>query len=419
MTVDERPQAGPGTLVLLLSVPGFEPDQEHVILTKKVVEGLTKYQELWRGPVHAIFPPGSGHTGNLDDARFRRAELPFTVEIVPFTSEVLKTRAKQAALVMGVPHHELRGFAAYCRSVGVPYVLTTEYSLRTRFQVIRAEQRNPLRRVRQYVWELGQERATRRDVRLSAGVQCNGVPTYRAYRSISAAPLLYFDNRISEAMLSSPERVREKAERLRARGGSLNLAFSGRLNAMKGADHLVRVAAALRASKVPFVLHICGGGELEGAMRDEVRRRKLEHQVKFHGVLDFERELVPFIRDEIDLFVCCHRQGDPSCTYVETFACGVPIVGYDNEAFAGLLKFVDAGWATPMDDPKALAKRIEKLYERPALLEEAGLRALEFATQNRFERVFAERVDHLKRLARSVGDSSGATAPQRASGLGA
>jgi colanic acid/amylovoran biosynthesis glycosyltransferase len=104
---------------------------------------------------------------------------------------------------------------------------------------------------------------------------------------------------------------------------------------------------------------------------------------------------------------------------VETFACGVPIVGYDNEAFAGLLKFVDAGWATPMDDPKALAKRIEKLYERPALLEEAGLRALEFATQNRFERVFAERVDHLKRLARSVGDSSGATAPQRASRLGA
>jgi colanic acid/amylovoran biosynthesis glycosyltransferase len=418
MTVDERLQLEPGTLVLLLSVPGFEADREHIVLTKKVVEGLTKYQELWRGPVHAIFPPGRGRTDNLDDARFRRSDLPFTVEVLPFTSEVLKIRAKQAALVMGVPHHELHGFAAYCRSIGVPYVLTTEYSLRTRLQIIRAEQPSPLRRVRQYVWELGQEHATRREVRLSAGVQCNGVPTYRAYRSLSSAPLLYFDSRIDEAMLSSPERVRAKAERMRARG-SLNLAFSGRLNAMKGADHLVRVAAALRARAVPFVLHVCGGGPLEGEMRDEVQRRKLEQHVKFHRVLDFERELIPFIRDEIDLFVCCHRQGDPSCTYVETFACGVPIIGYDNEAFAGLLEFVDAGWATPMDDPKALARRIETLYQHPTRLEEAALRALEFATQNRFERTFAERIAHMKRLARSAGESSAAPVPQHASGLGA
>jgi colanic acid/amylovoran biosynthesis glycosyltransferase len=296
-------------------------------------------------------------------------------------------------------------------------VLNTEYSLRTRWQIIHAEHRNPLRRARRYVWELGQERKTRADVKLAAGVQCNGVPTFHAYRKLSAAPLLYFDSRIDEGMLSTPERVREKAARRAARDGVLNLAFSGRLNAMKGADDLVRVAAALRARKVPFLLHICGGGELEQAMRREVISQRLEQQVRFHGVLDFSRELMPFIRDEIDLFVCCHRQGDPSCTYVETFACGVPIAGYANEAFAGILEFAEAGWEAPLNRPKALARVIERVAKRPGLLEQAGLRALEFAKQNRFERAFADRIEHMLQLARPMGPNSAVAAGQP-SGLG-
>lgn len=39
----------------------------------------------------------------------------------------------------------------------------------------------------------------------------------------------------------------------------------------------------------------------------------------------------------------CHRQGDPSCTYLETYACGMPIVGYNNQAHQGILASNNAG----------------------------------------------------------------------------
>jgi hypothetical protein len=91
---------------------------------------------------------------------------------------------------------------------------------------------------------------------------------------------------------------------------------------------------------------------MEPEMRAQVAKRSLENLIQFKGPLDFERELIPFIRENVDLFVCCHRQGDPSCTYLETMSCGVPIAGYDNEAFAGLVKTSAAGWFTPMDRPK-------------------------------------------------------------------
>jgi glycosyltransferase involved in cell wall biosynthesis len=101
------------------------------------------------------------------------------------------------------------------------------------------------------------------------------------------------------------------------------------------------------------------------------------------------------VRDTVDLFVCCHRQGDPSCTYLETLSAGVPIVGYANEAFEGLVRLGKFGWTVPMNDPARLADEIARLDRSRAELGSAARAAIEFARQHSFEATFQRRVDHL------------------------
>ena len=130
---------------------------------------------------------------------------------------------------------------------------------------------------------------------------------------------------------------------------------------MKGADHLLGVARHLRRRGVNFRMSICGAGDLEKSMTRSIERDGLKGHVVMKGVLDFETELVPFVKHETDLFVCCHRQGDPSCTYLETMSCGVPIVGYDNEAFRGIVELSRSGWLVPMNRPNLVAAEIARL----------------------------------------------------------
>jgi glycosyltransferase involved in cell wall biosynthesis len=174
--------------------------------------------------------------------------------------------------------------------------------------------------------------------------------------------------------------------------------FSGRLIRMKGADHLPLVAAELNRRQIPFEMTICGDGVLADSMRQQIASLGLSSCVRMPGVLDFATELVPFVKRKDDVFVCCHRQGDPSCTYIETMSCGVPIVGYENEALGGMLRRVPAGIGVPMDDVAALADALARLHADRATLAAMSRRALEFAAENTFEETVRKRMEHLRGL---------------------
>lgn len=390
-----------GELLVILQLGSCEPRPGTVLLTRKALSGLERHAALWGGSVRVILRPGGASTGNLDDVVLERARLPFACEILPLDAAEVRARARAAAVVLSVPDHRLLGMAALCREHRVGYVITTEYSLRTRAQIAAVDARGPIRKLRRLSWEWRHELAMRAEVRQASGVQCNGTPTYDAYAPIARSALLYFDSRISPDMVASPDHVRAKAAR-RLAGGPLRLAFSGRLHAIKGADALPRVAAALRARGVDFLLDVCGSGPEEPRMREEVRRLGLSDRLRFRGVLDFDRELVPFMRDEVDLFVCCHRQGDPSCTYLETFATGVPIAGWDNEALVGMLRRAPAGWTARMGAVDALAGVIARLARDPAPLVEAGIAATRFAAAHTFDETFARRGAHLEEAAEAA-----------------
>ena len=395
-----------GVLYELSPVPAVRLAPDTFLLTRKLLEGLHRYAALWPGPVTAVLPPTEHAPPLLDPVEARRDELPFALKVLPYDSRDLRALLRRdAGLVHWGPHHQLHDLGDVLTAARVPSVYVTEYSLRTRQEIIDAAQPGFLRRCRRRLWEWRQERRIRRNIALASGFEANGTPTFDAYRSLNPHHFLFFDTRTTDRMIVPAEDLEYRLARASDPGRPLHLVFSGRLAEMKGALHLIDVAVALKRLAVPFRMSICGAGPLEDAMKARVRAEGLRGELTFRGVLPFAESLVPFLRREADVFVCCHPQGDPSCTYLETFACGVPIAGYRNEALEGLLKRVDAGWVAPVNDPKALAGLLARLHQDRSSLPAKSRAARAFAAERTFERTFAARVDFFV--------ASAARAPQK------
>lgn len=363
-----------------------------ISLTKKFVEGIEEQARHWSGKVAVLMQPSPMQTDNLDVVTAPIDQFPFNLTVAPYNSPAAyKALSSADVALLSLDSHQTH-LSRVCRRLGVPCAYVTEYSLKTRIQIAKTELLSPPRLARRLVWEINQEIANRKAVSIADAVLCNGTPTYRAYSRINSSPLLFFDTRTRASDLAA-EAIIKTRNAVHRKIGKLRLAFSGRLIAMKGVDHLVQVARALRDLGRPFTLTVCGAGASEPAMRDYVGAHDLDELVHFSGNLDFRTELIPFLQNEVDLFVSCHRQGDPSCTYLETLACGVPIAGYDNEAFRGVFEASGSGWISPMDQPAQLASLIASLSADE--IERHSIASLQFASEHTFEREFARRSHRL------------------------
>ncbi len=371
-----------------------------LVLTRKFIEGMTYYASKWPGHVVAVMQPDDRESPNLDNVEVRPEDIPFEVKCLRYDSPELREFLVTCGLVHWGPHHLLHDVADALGRAGTPSVYCTEYSLQTRCQIIAAEVSNPLRRMRRYFWEWQEERRIRKNIPKVSGFEANGTPTFESYGSLSAAARLFFDNRMASALMIANEQLERRLHDMESTTRPLRLVFSGRLNRMKGALDVISVAEALDRKGADFELSICGGGELEAEMRRRIENSGLTQRVTMKGVLNFSEQLVPYVKSHADIFVCCHKQGDPSCTYLETFGCGVPIAGYLNEAFAGLLRHVDAGWGVPLNEPEMLADLLIDLSGRRAEVSEKARRALAFSRENCMETTFERRVDFFKQCAK-------------------
>jgi glycosyltransferase involved in cell wall biosynthesis len=369
-----------------------------VVLTRKFIDGVNEFQKAWAGPVAVYMLAKTTEAGEMDDVSVWPKDLSFHIEVLSFPDIVRAITADLSAVViLSLDDFRQSGLWAVCRQHGIACSYISEYSLATRKQIIDATTRNPLKRVRRRFWENSEERKRRAAVAGATGLQCNGTPTYDCYRELCPETILYFDTRVTEDLLATEEEISRRLSRL-SQTRPLKLLFSGRLAPVKGSTHLLEVAKELRRLNVDFHLSICGDGESKHAMSQTIQAEQLGRHVSLNGVLDFRRDLVPFVKSDIDLFICCHPQGDPSCTYLETMSCGVPIAGYDNEAFAGVVRASGSGWMAPMNRPDELARIVLQIQKAPESLRENSLSALAFAKHHTFNRTVSRRIGHLRTL---------------------
>lgn len=256
-----------------------------------------------------------------------------------------------------------------------------------------------LRRVRGAVWLMQQERRRRRAFRAADGLQSNGFPAHDLYGPMNLDSMLHLDGRMSPGPFATEAEMVARETR-RAAGEPLRLIVSGRLETMRGAKDLMPVARGLLARGVDFTLDIFGTGSLQAEIAAEIARSGAETRLRLHAPVDFETRLVPFTRQEADLFLGCHRQSDPSCTYLEAMGCGVAVVSYDNRMWSRLNGESQAGWWAPLGQVEALADQITLAAANPDQVTARSRSALAYSQAHGFQSEFRRRMDHLARIAR-------------------
>lgn len=391
-------------LLLLPSVTTQQGVDGRLLLPRKLLDGVCEYARLWNGRIIVAMQPSQGTDWTMDLLQVRREELPFEIQMLPAGTPAPRELIRTAALVFAVLIPRFAHLAAMSTAESVPIVYDADMPFAVRAGIIRISTRNPLRRWRQLLWNRKLETRYRSALGKASGIQCNGLVTFEAYRTLTPRPLLYLNTRVRREMLATSEERERRRARIADRQ-PLRLVFSGRLVSMKGVLDLPRVAAALKRRGVNFTLDIFGGGNLEPALRDEIDALQVADCVQLRGEIPFP-ELVRRVASEADLFVCCHPQGDPSTTFIETMSGGVPVIGYDTLSLSSIVRLARAGWLTPCGQPDALAARIDALDRARGELIDAAQSAFEFARGRTFEQTMAARVEHLQQCRGSVSPSS-------------
>ena len=130
---------------------------------------------------------------NLDVVTASLDELPFDLKIVEFTPAGLcpHLTGDDVLLLSLEPKQcfipETSAFKKHAT------IVISEYSLRTRLEIVLCSTRNPLKTVKRVLREFYIEARLRRTVAQTDGIQCNGLPTYRPYQRISKNALQFFE----------------------------------------------------------------------------------------------------------------------------------------------------------------------------------------------------------------------------------
>jgi colanic acid/amylovoran biosynthesis glycosyltransferase len=388
--------------ILVVALCGVVPRPDSILIDRKFHEGMIGYVERLDRPFSCLLPRLASAEANdaMDMIEVPLAELPYRINVLesPILSadslRVIERSLNGVGLVyLGFGDLNL-AVANAGRERGIPYAIVSEYTLRTDLEIMRATTPSAARRL----WREARIRlGKRRRLKFVAGAQevhANGYPTYRELAAANPRRMLFLDTRARAQDIICETELRQ---RLASRVNRIpRLIYAGRYHAMKGTLDVVKVGLELDRLGLDFQLDLYGKGPLREPIELLASRSRAAQKIKIHDAVAYRPDLQRIVK-QTDLFICCHVQGDPSCTYLETFACGVPIVGYANEMWTPLSEYSGAGEVVAKGDYKALAKAVSRVL-RTGRLDELSLRARSFAEANTMEVAWDRRVSHLVSL---------------------
>lgn len=372
-------------------------------IDRKFLTGMARYAAALPTPLTTVHPAWQPGQPIMDAVTVPLAELPYRLEAIEVAAgrptaaaaERVEALVRASHLVYG----EDLGTRAWCRRLGVPYIPVLEYDLRTQVLVTTSQVDQPIRKIVRALrctWAYAREA---RSLSRAARLHCNGFPVHRETALFNAQRLLFLDSRMSESDVIARAALDARLAARHAVTGTpppLRLLFSGRYEPIKGSLDAVKVAVAALDAGLDVEFHSYGQGSLHDRMA-ELAASRGRGRVHVHGPVPYP-ELIERSRG-FDLFVCCHVQSDPSCTYVESFGAGLPIVGYANRMWRHLQHDAGCGAQARIGDVNELVAAIRRYVHDPALLAEHSHRARDYALAHCFEREFEKRIADLSRSA--------------------
>lgn len=158
--------------------------------------------------------------------------------------------------------------------------------------------------------------------------------------------------------------------------------YVGELSYRKHQGLIINVASRLRDRVPSLKVLIVGSGELEHEYKEQVKRMKLEKQVKFLG---FRKDVVELM-NLADIGVSTSKQEGLPVNIMEAMATGLPLVVTDCRGNRDLVTNNQNGYIVGLDDIEKFADSIEILYrseEKRKKIGNANLKKIQNYSINR------------------------------------
>ncbi len=150
-------------------------------------------------------------------------------------------------------------------------------------------------------------------------------------------------------------------------------------------NHILLIRAlstAIKRGQQKVHLLFCGTGDMEGYLKEEVKRLNLGRHVSFLGY----RFDIPELMNTLDLYCLPSRFEGMPFSLLEAMAAGVPVVATDVSGTREIIKEGETGLLVPAEDPEALAGAILHLMEDGDLREGIARRGLKEVERYSFDR---------------------------------
>ncbi len=372
-----------------------EVEGEIVHLDRKFLTGMRRYASTIQANVVTVNPLNATAIPIMDKVSIHRNDLGFNLIALDETKiknegeKILSNQISNSSLIYGTNWNAHN----ICDRLKIPYIMVLECDLKTQISKSASQVNSKVRKLSRTLKTTA--RYLFNDCKAMHGaiaLHCNGYPAYDESRFFNNDRLMYLDSRMSADMLIPRENL---TQRFASRNGRrLRLLYSGRYESIKGTLDVVNIALQCIQQGLNIELNCYGSGSL----RDEMR--SLAGRAPAGSINIFDSIPYPeLVRKsyESDLFICCHIQSDPSCTYLESFGAGLPIVGYGNRMWKRLCTVSQAGDYSPIGDQKHVVKTIQELIKDERNIDNLSNRARDFALTHTFENEFKLRTDDLNR----------------------
>lgn len=370
-------------------------DNGLLYIDRKFLDGMRYFADQLNVPLTTIHPLLRKGEAVMDGVSTSVADLNFKVVTIADGGRssdsqlILQNYIRKSVLVYGAG----MDCAEIARRCDVPYILVLESDLSTKIAVacnnINGLVRRKVRSLRVILDHFLRELPS---IRNAYAVHCNGYPVFEEVAPRAVRSLLYLDSRMSSDQVISLVKLKERISTLGRR--RLRLLFSGRYEAIKGAVDAVQVAIECQKLGLDVEFHAYGKGSLSEKMKECAKAAPYPELVTIHDPISYP-DLVRKSR-EFDIFISCHVQSDPSCTYLETLGSGLPIVGYNNKMLKRIVEKSKAGVASRLGSPTEVARQIQALSNDCELLAEMSMNARDFSLIHVFEKEFDLRISAIK-----------------------
>lgn len=165
----------------------------------------------------------------------------------------------------------------------------------------------------------------------------------------------------------------------RAPAGKKVIAFTGRLEYIKGVHVLIKALANLKTIRSDWVCWIAGEGNLRDELLGQAAEAGIDADIVFWGKLDN----IPSFLKHADIYVQPSLQDTQPFSVTEAQLAGVPVIVSGTAGMPEMVEPGHTGWVVPPQDADSLSELLHALLEDDATRKKVGAAAKSWAEQHR------------------------------------